>query len=206
MTPKFPKTDCNLWRSIIINICDVINFFLAISWLLEYLVRKKWLDRLKRDLHEHRDHFLGADIRPKKSPCNQGNVCHGWKKLKLTSSNFSIFKRWQSLPLLHGLFLALYQLWKKAASELVWIPLDINEINSWITYQENMVGQTNINQLTSWKPWQAKNDLNKRCIVNTLVKNFANWATHSCFSHVTVKAQVTSFRQIFTGNTSDILR
>ena len=93
--------------------------------------------------------FFSADIRPEKSPCNQGKLCQHWKQLKLKISNFSIFQGWQSLPWLHGLFSGLKSALKKAVSELVWIPLEClcTTINLYVKAACAHLQQTKLRQL-----------------------------------------------------------
>ena len=71
-----------------------------------------WFNCLKRDSHKH------WDLRPDKSPCNQGKLCQPWKELKLEIFNLSCCQCWQSLPRIQGLFQAWYQLWKKLSQSL----------------------------------------------------------------------------------------
>ena len=68
--------------------------------------------------------FFRADVRPEKSPCNQGKLCQGWKTLKLELLNFNFFQPGQRIcTLVTWTFSRPYISSEKAISALVWIPV-----------------------------------------------------------------------------------
>ena len=66
--------------------------------------------KLKRDSHEHSDHFFRADIRPEKSSCNQGNFFSTEKSSIGKVSNLAFFCTDKAYPGYMDFIQALYKL------------------------------------------------------------------------------------------------